>query len=625
MMTPDLLSTLVWLPFLLLAVILGTVFAILGFKRGSVKAGISVGVTALSTLLSVLLARALSSAVATPFHPMIADLLGGELYEGEYASVLLHGVTSAVAALVLFIPCFLLLLLLFKNLTSLVFTARIPKAKHVGNKLGGMAIGLLDALLVSFLILLPAYGTLHLGGNLLTTVTVLEEETEGETDASYTEWADALCSHPLADVAGFPLFTATYDSMASFSYGGETVSLSKTVNTASETVTAVFSYLNGEVGSKEGMLVALNSMEKLLTESDFFSGIAYDLMGDNLEEEELVGDYYGFSDITVLQNDISALFTVLRSTVRNDILPVLLEKEPDFSQIELGSLPYDLAEALNSTASLAALKADLINALIDEALEGAAGDDEAKQKELRAIIGTVKKDPLTGDDLKAEGDSLYLLLTAAIRRAANTDSTAADAELAGTLIEGLARHPAFGADTVVEVADLLLGLSEQNNEAGTAVKDTLKDVLNASLTKPVKDATFGKFVGTTATAADAVTKLQNGEADAEAVESLLDASPEVLEQVETVVNDELLSALGIEQEQAAGVAPLVNTLFSTIRETELTAEEKSAEAEALSGALACVFTVTEADNVSDTVSEMVDYYLDSKLLGTMAEKLTAEG
>ncbi len=626
-MTPELLSLLVWLPFLCLAAIFGTVFAILGFKRGSAKAGISVGVTALSAALSVLLARAIASATASASSllPMIAELMGGDLPEGEHFAALIEGCATAVGALALFIPCFLLLLLLLKNLTSLVFTARIPKAKHVGNKLGGMAIGLVDALLVSFLLLLPIYGTLNMGGNLLSAVPILADG-ENASIGEAAESLDALCRHPFSKMAGLPPFNTAYDSMAAFTHDGETVSVSKTVNTVSGVVTAAVSYKNGEAGASGAMLKAIDHLETVVTESRFFAGLLCDVAAEGLDGVELIDNYAGFSDKAILQQDMKAVFALTRSAIQNDVVPAFFEKELDLSAMELGTLPYDMAEALNATESLAALKASLIDSAIDALLTEAAGGDEAKLAELRAVIGKTDPAPLTGEPVKAEGDALYVLLSSAIKATdeKNTATTAAVGELAGNLIEGLARHPAFGSDKVMAIADVLLGLSEEGGEAGAAAKDAFKDVLDASLTKPVKEATFGKFVGTATATADTIAKLQNGEADAASMESILDATPEVLEQMETVVNDELLEALGIGEEQSAAVTPLVNTLFTAIRETELTSEEKTVEAEALSGALACVFTLDQSDDVLDVVNELVDCYLDSKLLGSVAEQLTEE-
>ncbi len=663
-MTPELISLLAWAPFALFALIFGIAFTILGFRRGSIKAGISVAVTVISAALSVLAARLLSGVIVSSLMGMIMPEEGGvainPLFETEHFGALIQGVSAAVVALVLFIPCFLILLAILKNLTSLVFTAKIPKPKHVGNKLGGLAIGLVDALLVAFLLLLPIYGTLHMGGNLMGAIAVLSapeapEQNEtvsipvtslgtnggtyrplsapvpvndgGETEApSYVDLVDAICHTPLAEIAGLPLFTSVYDSMATFTHDGETVSVTKTVNTVSQVVTAVASYTKNEEGSSQTMLGALNHLEKVMTESSFFAGLACDVAQVTLADNEMLGAYGGFSDKTVLQEDMSAIFTLARSAVENEILPVFFEEEIDLSQVELGSFPQDMASVLNSTESLAQLKADLINTVIDTALKGVAGDDEAKLEELRASVGSVSSAPLTGDDLKAEGDSLALILSAATQITNASDSAAAGA-MAGNLIEGLARHPSFGVDKVVDVAGALLGMGGEDGAGNSeeALKETIKDALNASISKPVGEATFGDFVGTTVGAAELFSKIMAGEADPAAMEQLLSAKPEVLKQLEETLTGELLGALGVAGEESEIVTSLVSAIFGTIRQTELTEAERKTEAVAISDVLTTVFTLSQTADMEATVNKLVQDYLNSKIFCTAAKTMTANG
>jgi hypothetical protein len=267
----------VWSPFLFFAIIFGITFAVRGFRRGSIKAAISLGVTLISTLLSILAAKLVAGIVAPRLEPFARDMLGDALenFEGAHIDALVTGCVTAICSLVLFIPCFMLVLIIFKNLTSGVFTKKIPGPEKTASKVGGLAIGVADALLLSFLLLLPVYGSLNMCGNILGAISAIESmENKGEETLSlplntlstgntvrpmassgmaspsgtpsYEELLNAIVSTPLADIAGLPIFNTVYDEMASFtSPDGEKVSVTKTVNTATKVVTAAVSYKNG--------------------------------------------------------------------------------------------------------------------------------------------------------------------------------------------------------------------------------------------------------------------------------------------------------------------------------------------------------------------------------------------
>ena len=312
-MSASLFSLLVWAPVLLLALIFGIVFAILGYKRGAAKAAISVAVTLLTAVISILLAKLLSSALGSAVRSL-AEKLTNQADLGAYAD-LIDSMTAAFAALLLFAPVYILLLLLFKNLTSLVFTAKMPKPKSAGNRVGGLAIGLFDALLMTFLILLPLYGTVGLVTNGYEAVAALTEQSaKEESDVlaarvpavrlSMTRTAadprflsapvvkttmnlpendlygtdgfggfptnelksglKAVGASPLVKLAAFGPFSAAYDNLFAFQYNGQTVSVSKIVKTVTDVVSAVAAYRDGGADTKAAALKAIDDLEKLV-------------------------------------------------------------------------------------------------------------------------------------------------------------------------------------------------------------------------------------------------------------------------------------------------------------------------------------------------------------------------
>jgi len=657
-MTSALLSLLIWLPFLILAVTFGIVFGILGFKRGSIKAAISVVVTVVSTALSILLARLLASSIAGSLTPVLRDLLGGDatLLDMEHFAALVTGCATAIGALLLFIPVFLLMLLIFKNLTSLVFTKKIPQAKHIGNKLGGLALGLADALLVAFLLLLPLYGTLGLGSNLLSVVAAMEQPSpsdglslnvtllgsEGTTvrpvnDAyitpveeapSYAELLDVLCNTPLAELANTPLFSTVYDSMASFTHDGETVSVSETVATVSSVAGAFLSYQNGEEGAADKMVAAFDEMETLVTESNFFAGLLCDVVENTAgQDNSLLAGYEGFSDKETLRGDLPAVFTLARSAVENNILSELMSGEPNLAEMDLGTFPYDMAEALNSSESLAKWKANIINGAIDSVLESVASnseDPEATVAELKEILGTVSEAPLNGEEQKAEGDALHLILNALTSAGDEENSM----KMMGDVIEGLARHPSFGVDKVTQIADKLMESSGMSGSG--AISGAIGDALTDAVSKPVGESGFGDFTQATVDATDALQGIANGNTDPASVEKLLKTDANTLLQVKDTLSAELLSEMGLDAATAAKVESLFGTLFETIAASTFTDAEAKEEAQALSYALSTMTAAggKEADKLTDVIPEpsvLLDNYLASDVLTKTMDKMTANG
>ncbi len=668
-MSLELISLLAWLPFLVLALIFGILFSFLGAKRGTLRAAISLGATVVSTIISVILAKMMAGPIASKLLPMIRDMVGDStIWEAEHFAALVRGCAAAAASLVLFIPCYILVLIILKNLTTHVFTKKLAKPAETESKMGGLLIGLVDALLLSFLLLLPVYGTLHLGGNVYTAVSSfmsLEGENNEEAVAlpivslntdgtvrpvgmsmqssvsdapSYDELVKALCDTPLSDLAGLPLFKAVYNEMASFTHDGDKVKVAETIDTVTKVATAVSTYQKGEEGAKEAMLSAITHLEEVVTDNSFYAGLACDVIAQSIDSEDgMPVQYAGFSDKTVLQQDATAIFTVARAAVESDLLGELMSDKPDLSKVDVKAFSSGIATALNSTESIAQLKADLVNSVIDEALKSVAGDDEEKLASLRETIGTVDAAPLTGEALAAEGDSLYLIMNAALTMATGDKdaSLSGNSKAAGDLIEGLARHPSFGVDKVVDVAGAILDVSGTAGGNGTAdetvkesIKETLKDALNASVSKPVGEATFGEFVGTTASAAEILTQIQNGTVNVETMEQILNAKADVLQQLEETLTGELLASLGLEGEASDVMVSLAHAIFGSIRENDMTAAEKKAEAEVLSDALTLIFNIgksSENEDVKATAYTLANSYLDSKILCATAKSLADKG
>ena len=635
-MSPSLLSLIVWIPFLLIAVGCGIGFALLGFKRGTPRALISVAATLLSAVLAIVIARLVSSLPASFVETTVVNMIGNDyahLLTGEHMTALIAGVASALSALILFVPIFFLLSLLIKLVSSAVLNNVLPQPEKLGSRLGGMAISIVDAIVLAFLLLLPLYGTIGLADEVLDSVSTVSEE------LAANETLSAVTDAPLGKIAKFGPFATAYDNLLAFSYEGETVSLSKTVTGVSRLAAGAAAISNLGSGSGEvnvQVIALLDEAEALLTENSFFVGLVTDVASASAPSDDsalatMLTSYEGLSDKETLREDLPALFDVLRSGVETGVIGELLSEEKNLSHADLATFSQTFATSLNSTESLASFKAATVNMLVDTLLEGAI-TDPAQREELKATLGEVPATPLTGEELKAEGDSITMMLMgiAAMNDTKNNSSEdgsdsitgGISGQAVGNIIEGLARHPSIGVDKTVAIAGTLLG-SSGDSAMSEAVTETLRDALNASVSRPVEDATFGAFVDTTINTADVLTQIQNGTVKPETMEQILNAKPEVLTQLKDALTGELLNAFGDLGDDATVMLSLVNSLFTAISENDMTEAERKVEAETLSNTLVLIYQLSNTEG-SDP-ADLIDSYLASEIIGNTVSLMVADG
>ncbi len=168
------------LPFLILALVLVPSFMFRGYKKGIYRSLISLGCSVSACALSVLLAKLFSSAGAALFGNAVVnavnDLLPSEMSTLSvgtltYFPSFLRGIVSAVLSFPLFVLIFAVLLTVSRVVTS-IFSKPIltKKDASAGFRVGGMFIGLFDALLVAFLFCAPLYTLIGGGTQQLTSM-----------------------------------------------------------------------------------------------------------------------------------------------------------------------------------------------------------------------------------------------------------------------------------------------------------------------------------------------------------------------------------------------------------------------------------------------------------------------
>lgn len=627
-MSPAIITLIAWAPFLLLALIFGIVFTRLGFERGSARAGISIGVTALSCFLSVVLAKVLSGALAGAITPMFKDMLGSSGM--KQITSLASGLASALSALVIYIPIFILLTSVLKPVAYVIFKKIIPQPKHIADRIGGITVSLADALLVAFLGLIPLYGTLCLAGGVVDIIDDGEEE--------MMEYVSAATDPFIVDVAGVPPFSTVYDSLMSCELNGKTVSVSATVRQAAAVISdinALGDLKTADISEKD-LAKLLNSAEKLLLSNDLFTDFVCEELADEIPAIKIPGvgkielkEYYtALSEPEQLRNDIPAVFDLVEGLAKSGMLEALSSKDKDMSMVDAKEMSKTFGNTLNHSQSISAFKSkiikDLVNALSEDMI-GDGKDENGAVAALRDAIASMPETPLSAGDAVKEGEAIYLLLSGALSGASEGSD---QGQSLGMMIEGLARHPSVGVDKVVDAAGTLI--SGSGMTVSDKLMESVESNLRSSLDMPIGESTFPEYCATAFDAVDALGGIAEGNADTESLKNLITATPESLEAVKESVSSELMTELGMSDEQSETMQKIIDTTFDAIIGVGCTEEEAEKEAEALGNILEILTDVSESPENADeiftdeAVNDMIDNCVNSKVINSVLSDLTKD-
>ncbi|MBO5213948.1 MAG: hypothetical protein J6B86_04180 [Clostridia bacterium] len=292
MITAQVISVLLYVPFVLAAIITGIIYCIKGYKQGLYRALISLGVTFLSVGLSLLLSRLLSLALSG----LVAKLVPRDLF-GEMGSLrdilvsLLSGLVQSGVAILLFGLFLLIFLIVLKIVWNHIKKdALLPK--NNGMKWGGLGVRLVDTVIVAFLLLVPLYGTL---ATYVPPVESVIKITEG-SDSAAAEYLSAVSENGMVSLYKGGPSTWIQGGLGTVKIGDVSVNL-KDVIDVSGTAVEKFSNLSTCKDRKE-LMAAISDISKFLrddvVEEEWFYSVMSEAKNallpalDTLSEEEKV-------------------------------------------------------------------------------------------------------------------------------------------------------------------------------------------------------------------------------------------------------------------------------------------------------------------------------------------------
>ncbi|MBQ2875670.1 MAG: CvpA family protein [Clostridia bacterium] len=328
--------------------ILGTVVEMLfGCKRGWKRQLVHLGFSALGLLGSFIITEILINSIVPNFDSqdmadILATLEGWGLTLVADAKEALLSVDPNLAALILALPAatvlaplvftvvFILLNLVLK-LISLIVLRIFPKAKGAPSRLIGMAVGIVEGVLVTSLVLLPVAACADLASGIVSTV---DETAAEEGDASSSTEIHAFLDEYLDPISKNPILTLTrtlggeamINSFATLELRGVEVDMRREIYGAVDILTSThgFADINWEKldeSDKRALDTIIDSISDSEYLAEVFSGVFKTLY--NLSEEgtsvSLVSESDGELMVALFDDIIYILGRSTRATVGEDL------------------------------------------------------------------------------------------------------------------------------------------------------------------------------------------------------------------------------------------------------------------------------------------------------------------
>lgn len=393
MINPFVIHLLLYIPFVLTVIIAGVIYCIKGYKQGLYRALISLGITLLSAGLSLLFARLLSlvlTGLVTKLIPQDAFKNLGSL--GDLLISVLSGLVQSGVALLLFGLFFLIFLIVLKIVFNHIKKDQLlPQNK--GMKWGGLAVRVLDTVIVSFLLMIPLYGPL---ATYVPPVESIMIVVEGE-DSAMAQYLSGVSDNGMVSLYRSAPASWVQGNLSDFKVGDVSVDLTKVIK-VSGTAMEKIGRLTASKDRKE-MLTAVADLSKFfrneVVEEEWFYLVAGELkgaMGSSLEglnesDRVVVEQVFRIFDLPPEEfaNSGVAVLDFVTYTIESGAVDFLETGDPetipeDFSEKLTDFVEDDGASGLNRSIVVGILQESFIDLeKQEELLEDAITPQEQEQ------------------------------------------------------------------------------------------------------------------------------------------------------------------------------------------------------------------------------------------------------
>jgi uncharacterized membrane protein required for colicin V production len=214
--------------------------ALIGLKRGLIKSALRIATVIASVVIAFVLVEPISNIIAPKIEPIISDLMNDvqeiqQIMESspsakEVISRVPFAIASSIIYVLLFICLSTVLLIVYKILSSILS----PKGTKKGiiSRLGGLGIGAVQVLVVSFVVTMPIVGILGLVNDAVDKIEEIDSTATNELIASpdFVTVNDGYI-RPISENIFINAFTnlgaeKMFNNLTSFELNGEKVVLS---------------------------------------------------------------------------------------------------------------------------------------------------------------------------------------------------------------------------------------------------------------------------------------------------------------------------------------------------------------------------------------------------------------
>lgn len=618
------------LPFLLLLLILTPIYMVKGFKKGTLHGLVSLGCTVVSFAISILLSKLLASLISSlTFNSLLGTLdrllcsaipqFEGLLSSSTYLGAYIQGVFSAVLATVFFVLFALILLIVLKSVVCKLLNGVLTKENQGALfRTGGLLIRGLDAILVSFLFLVPLYcllgSTAALGENVADTVDrqpyVESAQNEDAPAASLIASSlNTVCTPvsrcPLVKVSLLPVFNFPQRVFCSFRCEGTAYNLYDVLYDGSDLILGGMSLLEKKPAQySDEEVTLLKDLIQTAEDNDFFYGLFLDgvrlsdrILVELLPEEGTVSkmvilliDPLRSCTVADLKECAFALVDIFESALNHDLFASLEEGGDLFGQAAKGSFIDDTVTTLRSNELLSSAADNLLIVMLDvmseslNATEGGALADAFKDLK-KTVEENVNKGSLNVDGEIASLKQMATGLSALSNMQTGGGVEAIDAGGISKLLTGLGRHPHVGSEAVGSLLRDLLPTFVSSNEASILTDDFINSAVDAliyDVDHPATDAKKGRFENLLLTAKNLTVVVSkgtgtNGNPDRkelrDTIDSLLtDMSKESAEIVQNAISKDVMDAINKNGQTGGNTEGFVKDLIGNMAEFEAQTE-----------------------------------------------------
>lgn len=245
-MGTGLITLILFIPFLLVALIVGLIYFRSGYKRGLWRALISLGATVVATVVALLLANLIAGLLSG----VVAGLLPESMFDSMgivkgLAKGVLTGLVQDVLSMVLFGMLLLIFLIVLKIVANRICREKL-KVEHKGLKWGGLGVRAVDTVLVTLLILLPLYGTM---ASYITPAAKIAEMAMGK-DSPAVSILNGIAKHPIVGMYKAGPADWVYDGLAGFTVGEAELDLPKVAESVDVTMQKLEKFNKAETGEE---------------------------------------------------------------------------------------------------------------------------------------------------------------------------------------------------------------------------------------------------------------------------------------------------------------------------------------------------------------------------------------